>query len=79
MEAEGFSSLAEAPEWWLTLAVLHEHFKLINFVLADMQGKLCLLERQDLRLEVLRKDIAQLHCIVEDESFDDSECGESGD
>jgi hypothetical protein len=45
-DSEGFSDIAEAPEWWLTLCILHEHFKLIRDAMAAMQGKEYLLEMQ---------------------------------
>jgi hypothetical protein len=35
-EAKGFSDLAVAPEWWLILCILHEHFNLIGEALTAM-------------------------------------------
>jgi hypothetical protein len=63
-EGKAFSDLAEAPEWWLTLGILHEHFSLIIEALTAMQGKEYLLELQRERLNQLRNDIARLHCIA---------------
>lgn len=51
------------------MIILHGHFKLIKIVLSEMQRKFYLLEQKDLRLDVLRKDISGLHCIVEDIYF----------
>jgi hypothetical protein len=53
-----------APEWWLTLCLLHEHFSLIREALTAKQGKYYLLEMQRERLNQLRSDIARLHCIA---------------
>lgn len=72
MEAEVFASLAENPEWWVTLIIMHEYFKLINMTLSETKRKLHFLEKQDLRLVVLRKDIAGLRVIVEDMDFDET-------
>lgn len=55
MKAEGFASLAEAPEWWLMLIILYDRLKLIKIALSDMQSKVYLLRKQDLRLAVLQK------------------------
>jgi hypothetical protein len=62
-ESEGFSDLAEAPEWWLTLCILHEHFNLVRQTITAIQGKEHLLEMQNSQLQQLRKYIAELHCI----------------
>lgn len=74
MESESFAILGEAPGW---CATLDKRFKLIEIALSDSQSKLYLLEQQDPHLDVLRNEIAALHSIIEDMSFDDSEGEES--
>jgi hypothetical protein len=63
-KSKGFSDLAEAPEWWLALCILHEHLSLIKETLTAMKGKEYLLEMQRERLKQPRNDIARLHCIA---------------
>jgi hypothetical protein len=72
-QAEGFSNSAEAPEWWLLLAILHEHYSLVKEALSDMQGNLYLLEQQTERLKRLRQDICDLHHVTEIATISDSD------
>jgi hypothetical protein len=63
-QAEGFSNLAVAPEWWLFLAILHEHYSLVKEALSDLQGNLYIIEQQTARLKRLRQDLCNLHHVT---------------
>jgi hypothetical protein len=63
-EGKGFSDLAESPEWWLTLFILHEQFSLIRKALTAMQVKGYLLDMQREMLNQLGNDISRLHCVA---------------
>jgi hypothetical protein len=46
-DADEFVSIADAPEWWLLLAILSEHFKMVKEALASLQGSVYLLEQNN--------------------------------
>jgi hypothetical protein len=72
-QVEGLSNLAAAPEWWLFLAILHEHYSLVKEALSDLQGNLYLLEQQTERLKRLRQDIRDMHHITESAAISDTD------
>jgi hypothetical protein len=63
-QAEGLSNLTEAPEWWLFLTILHEHYSLVKEALSDLQGNLYLHEQQT-ELKRLWQDICDMHHVTE--------------
>jgi hypothetical protein len=44
VQAEGFSNLAADPEWWFFVAIIHEHYSLVEKALSDLQGNIYILE-----------------------------------
>jgi hypothetical protein len=72
-QAESFSNLAEAPEWWLFLSIIHEHYSLVKEALSDLQGNLYLLEQQTEMLKRLRQDVSDLHHVTESATISDTD------
>jgi hypothetical protein len=59
--ADEFVSIADAPEWWLLLAILSEHFKMVREAFASLQGSVYLLEQNNQRIKTLRVELCELH------------------
>jgi hypothetical protein len=59
--ADEFVSIADAPEWWLLLAVLSEHFKMVKEALASLQGSVYFLGQNNLRIKTLRVELCELN------------------
>jgi hypothetical protein len=60
-DADEFVSIADALEWWLLLAILSEHFKMVKEALASLQGSVYLLEQNNQRIKTLRVELCELH------------------
>jgi hypothetical protein len=60
-DADGFVSIADAPEWLLLLAIISEHFKMVTEALASLQGGFYLLEQKNQRVKTQRDDLCELH------------------
>jgi hypothetical protein len=59
--ANEFVSIADAPKWWLLLAILSEHFKIVKEALASIQVSVYLLEQNYQRIKTLRVELCELH------------------
>jgi hypothetical protein len=64
--------IADDVEWWLVLIIVHEHFKAIGGAMRALQGKALLVEGQLEKLEQLRGQIAEMHCITRRSGHTDS-------
>jgi hypothetical protein len=60
-DADEFVSIADAPEWWLLLVILSEHFKIEKEALAFLQGSVYLLEQNIQRIKTLRVELCELY------------------
>jgi hypothetical protein len=63
-DADEFVSIADAPEWWLLLAIFSEHFKMVKEALASLQGSVYLFEQNNQRIKTLRVELCELHCVI---------------
>jgi hypothetical protein len=72
-QAEGISNLDEAPEWWLFLALLHEHNSLVKETLSDLLRNIYLLKLQTERPKRLRQDICDFHHVTESAIISDTD------
>jgi type IV secretory pathway TrbD component len=74
--------IADDVEWWLVLIIVHEHFKAIGGAMRALQGRELLVEGQLEKLEQLRGQLAEMHCITRRSGLDadshaNSECDEA--
>jgi hypothetical protein len=73
--------IADDVQWWLFLIIVHEHFKAIGEAMPALQGRALLVEGQIEKLEQLRDQIAEIHCIthrsaIDGDSRHNTECDE---
>jgi hypothetical protein len=74
--------ISDEFEWWLVLIIGHEHFKVIGGAMRSLQGRALLVEGKLEKVEKLRGQIAEMHCITSRSGLDadsrvSSECDES--
>jgi hypothetical protein len=60
-DADKFVSIADAPEWWLLLAILSEHIKMVKKALAFLHDSVYLLEQNNQRIKTLHVELCELH------------------
>jgi hypothetical protein len=58
------NDLSENLVWWMTLVIIHEHFKVMGKAMKALQGEGYLLEQQTQRLQDSRDEIADFHGVT---------------
>jgi hypothetical protein len=56
--------IADDVEWWLVLIIVLDHFKEIGEAIRVLQGRALMVKGQLEKLEQLRDQIAEMHCIA---------------
>jgi hypothetical protein len=62
--------ISDEVEWWLVLIIGHEHFKVIGGAMRSLQGRALLVEGKIEKVEQLRGQIAEMHCITRRSGLD---------